>query len=371
MKKAAVLIYLLLAVAAAGQKPTVTPVLEGLDPVLLLQGKEVQGTDKISVTRGNFQYLFSSDANKVAFEKEPERFAIQLKGACALFGAPVAGNPDLWVVHEGKIYIFASEQCVKNFKASPEKFLESSVPAWTSTRSAEKNARSLLEKTVKAMGGSARLNSIHGFQEKLTASDTRRDGTPQSFESTDTYVFPGRMKSESKAPWGEFRQVLTPKEAFMITSRGVRELDEMGRDSMESGRKRHPLVLLRARRDPQFRATALGRARVGETEVERVLIDFSGDRMTLGIEPATNEIRSLSYPGRAPSGEVGEIVREYSDFRDVNGLRLPFKVKCSFKGTLLGRFSPTTESIALNPAVDAATFEKPKDVEKPKERVQQ
>ncbi len=34
-------------------------VLEGLDPVMLLQGKEVQGEMNITVTRGLFRYMFA------------------------------------------------------------------------------------------------------------------------------------------------------------------------------------------------------------------------------------------------------------------------------------------------------------------------
>ena len=147
----------------------------------------------------------------------------------------------------------------------------------------------------------------------------------------------------------------------MISSRGLRELDEVGRNDMEAGRKRHLLVLLRARKDKTFRATTSGRAIVGGTEVERVLIDFAGERMTLGIEPATNSIRSLSYSGRGPGGAVGEVLREYSDYREVNGLRLPFKVTASFQGTPWGRYSPTVASLVLNPSVDALAFERPKE----------
>ena len=47
---------------------TVIP-LEGLDPVMLSQGKEVQGDMKYKVTRGQFQYLFATEENKATFER--------------------------------------------------------------------------------------------------------------------------------------------------------------------------------------------------------------------------------------------------------------------------------------------------------------
>ena len=98
-------------------QPQVTDALEGLDPVMLVQGKEAQGELKITITRGRFRYLFANEANKAAFEKDPARYEIQLGGACARMGAPVTGIADLYTVHNGRIYIFGSEQCKKLFVA--------------------------------------------------------------------------------------------------------------------------------------------------------------------------------------------------------------------------------------------------------------
>src|ERR1700741_3624485 len=63
----------------AASRETLIP-LEGLDPVMLSQGKEVQGDMKYTVTRGQFQYLFASAENKATFEKDPARYEIQLDG---------------------------------------------------------------------------------------------------------------------------------------------------------------------------------------------------------------------------------------------------------------------------------------------------
>ena len=77
--------------------------LEGLDPVMLSQGKEVQGDMKFSVKRGKFQYLFANAENQAAFEKDPARYEIQLEGHCARMGPPTGGNPDLYAVHNGRL----------------------------------------------------------------------------------------------------------------------------------------------------------------------------------------------------------------------------------------------------------------------------
>src|SRR6476620_11678820 len=109
---------------------TIIP-LEGLDPVMLTQGKEVQGDMKYKVTRGQFEYIFANAENKATFEKDPTRYEIQLDGHCARMGAPTTGNPDLYTVHNVRIYIFGSEECLTLFNAAPEKYLEVPAPPKT------------------------------------------------------------------------------------------------------------------------------------------------------------------------------------------------------------------------------------------------
>ena len=68
---------------SASQAKTVeaTDALDGLDPVLLVAGKEVPGKSAFSVTRGEFIYLFSTADTKATFDRDPARYEIQLGGA--------------------------------------------------------------------------------------------------------------------------------------------------------------------------------------------------------------------------------------------------------------------------------------------------
>ncbi len=70
---------------------------------------------------------FATAASRKSFESDPERYEIQLKGACAFMarnGAPPgSGDPDRYYVHGGRIYIFASENCRDSFKVAPSRYL--------------------------------------------------------------------------------------------------------------------------------------------------------------------------------------------------------------------------------------------------------
>ncbi len=108
--------------ARADEEPTQAPVaLKGLDPVLLVAGKEEKGKDEFAATRDGFRYRFVSAANQATFEKDPQRYGIQFHGQCARMKEARA-LPDLFLVHKGKIYGFGTEDCLQAFRENPEQF---------------------------------------------------------------------------------------------------------------------------------------------------------------------------------------------------------------------------------------------------------
>jgi putative intracellular protease/amidase/YHS domain-containing protein len=106
--------------AADGEQPREESVaLGGLDPVLLTAGKEAKGRPELFLTRDGFRYLFTDDVNRAKFEKDPERYAIQFQGRCAVMRGSRA-RPDLFAVYKGKIFAFGSEGCKATFLERPE-----------------------------------------------------------------------------------------------------------------------------------------------------------------------------------------------------------------------------------------------------------
>src|SRR6185436_12973486 len=179
---------------AQGSSPTPETVipLEGLDPVMLTQGKEVQGDMKYKVTRGQFEYLFANAENKATFEKDPTRYEIQLNGSCARMGPPTTGNPDLYAVHNGRIYIFGSEECQTLFKGAPEKYLEGPAPPKTPpTAEMIKRGQDLIAKAAETLGGS-KLDQLASFQ--------RKDVKGNEVKSNLLLAFPDALRQETVRP---------------------------------------------------------------------------------------------------------------------------------------------------------------------------
>lgn len=325
--------------------------LEGLDPVMLSQGKEVQGDMKYRATRGRFEYLFASEENKAAFEKDPSRYEIQLNGHCARMGAPVSGNPDLYTVHNNRIYVFGSEACQTLFKAAPEKYLEVS-PKRTSPPAPEliKRGHDLIDKAVAALGGAAKLDQLVSFQKK--------DQRANDVKTQLLLAFPDVMRQESSDGNHFSLSVITPSESFLQFDNNVRPMPEANRTAINQQLLRELIVLFRARTRPDFKAW-LNTNASGEKQTQSVDIELSGFTTTLGIDPESGRVVRQSYRGRGPGSVLGQIEINYSDYRAVAGLLLPFKTTATFDGEPYPALSATIEEITINGQIDPASFKKP------------
>ncbi len=316
--------------------------LEGLDPVALTKGQQLDGDKKFTVTRGGFQYQFANAENKAIFEKDPERYEIQMNGACARMGPGVTGDADDYDIYEGRIYVFASKNCHTRFMKNPDKFVESKqkpLPPFPSSAEAAANGKKLLARAVDALGGAAALDGVAAYQESRARNKEIR-----------TFAFPDRYHAERT-----FNEKIHVQEtiaggvAFVIGPDGsVREISKDNASALQRDNRRELLVLLRARNDAGFRAVALDDHSIG--------IEYKGDRVSLIVDP-TGRVAGLKYFGRTGMG-FGEISRNYSDYRATGKLTLPYQITQSFEGQTDPNPIVVT-SIVLNPELPANTFAKP------------
>ena len=339
-----IIVALAYSVASAQAPATVIP-LEGLDPVMLTQGKEVQGDMKFKVTRGQFQYIFANAQTQATFEKDPTRYEIQLNGHCARMGAPTGADPDLYYVHKGRIYIFGSEECQTLFKGAPEKYLEVPPPPKAPpTEAMIKRGQELLAKAVGVLGGS-RLDQLQTFQ--------RTELRGNQAKSVLILALPDSVRQETIRPTFTLASVITPSESFTVFNNAARPMPEANRAAIYKELYHDPIFLLRARTQPDFKAW------LASGSDERLEVELPEFTTTLGIDPATGRIVNQTYRGRGPGGLVGEIVINYSDFRTVEGMSLPFKTEATFDGQPFPALSATIEAITINGQVDPSSFKKP------------
>ena len=84
--------------------------LRGYDPVAYFElGKPTRGLAQFSATHKGSKFLVASAKNQAAFAAEPEKYAPQFGGFCALGtanGYKVATEPDAFKVVDGKLYLY-------------------------------------------------------------------------------------------------------------------------------------------------------------------------------------------------------------------------------------------------------------------------
>ncbi len=88
-----------------------------------------------------------------------------------------------------------------------------------------------------------------------------------------------------------------------------------------------------------------------------VHVGLDGDTNALGIDPETGQILSIAYRGTTFMGAPGEVEQHYSDFREVDGLMLPFASSTTFNGEPM--LTGTVESTEVDVEVEDSEFEMP------------
>src|ERR1700749_4087095 len=99
-------------------------ILKGYDPVAYFtQKKAVKGSPKYQTTYQGATYYFSSPADLATFKKSPSKYVPQYGGFCANGIAnrqANAGDPTVFFVLKGKLYVCASPEAGKEFNSKPE-----------------------------------------------------------------------------------------------------------------------------------------------------------------------------------------------------------------------------------------------------------
>jgi len=225
------------------------------------------------------------------------------------------------------------------------------------TAEGAERAGALLDRAVEAMGGAERVDAARGLRVVGTATQVTPQGE-MAIDVATTHLFPDRFRQELTLPFGSMSMVVGPEGGFAVSPQGVMDLPASQLAALRSAAKRDPLALLRLRDDPDLVATALAPVELDGTPLERLQLELDGNVTLVDLDPQTGEIRRISYRDAGPTGQPGETVRVYTDYRDVDGgLRYPFAVVGSFEGEK--SFEAAVESVELDPEVEEAEFEKP------------
>ena len=97
-------LVLLGGIRVADATTTARTVLQGLDPVLLVEGAMEKGSPAYSLYSNGYRYLFASRENKELFRAAPGRYVVANPGYCPITGKRV--RPDAWRLIDGRVVLF-------------------------------------------------------------------------------------------------------------------------------------------------------------------------------------------------------------------------------------------------------------------------
>jgi len=205
-------------------------------------------------------------------------------------------------------------------------------------------------------GGAAKLDAITSLELKRVRT-YQADGEDKEHATVTRVLFPDRFRLDDVWHSGSASDFVRGGAGYRIGSDGAWPMDEIVRREFIKSFRRNPLVLLKARNQPGFRAVSAGRGKVGDQDVEWLTIGLDGASSTLGIDATTGRVLSVRYRGRAPSA-IGDVTRTFSDFRDVDGLVLPFAVSTTYNDSAAVAPRPFA-AVTVNAKFDAKLFATP------------
>ncbi|MEM6665050.1 MAG: YHS domain-containing (seleno)protein [Pseudomonadota bacterium] len=114
-------------------------------PVGEAQPKAVPGLASITAEWNGAKWAFATEENKATFLADPEKFAPAYDGHCAYGlakGGKVPGNPNLWRIVDGTLYLNINPPVVGFWEEDIPGFISTAEQNWTSAEAKPASAKS-------------------------------------------------------------------------------------------------------------------------------------------------------------------------------------------------------------------------------------
>jgi YHS domain-containing protein len=113
-------------------------VLSGYDPVsYFTEGKPEKGLAELSASYDNGTYWFKSADHRAMFVANPDRYAPQFGGLCAIDlsrGVKTEPDPEAWTIADGKLYVFSDKRGPSFFAEQGPSIVEAAAKNWPTSK---------------------------------------------------------------------------------------------------------------------------------------------------------------------------------------------------------------------------------------------
>jgi YHS domain-containing protein len=108
--------------------------IDGYDPVsYFTDDRAERGTADLTAIWNGAVWHFTSNAHRELFTANPEKYAPQYGGYCALgmaHGGDVPTNPEAWTIHDGKLYLNMIKEVATTWRYNPDKLVKRADLKW-------------------------------------------------------------------------------------------------------------------------------------------------------------------------------------------------------------------------------------------------
>ena len=116
------------------QYATANGAIDGYDPVAYFtDGAASKGSPDITTTWNGAEWRFTSEAHRDAFIADPEKYAPQYGGFCALgmaHGGAVPTDPTAWTIYEDQLYLNMIPAVTITWRYNPDKLVPRADENW-------------------------------------------------------------------------------------------------------------------------------------------------------------------------------------------------------------------------------------------------
>jgi zinc protease len=317
--------------------------------------------NELQTYRERVNAISVEDIQRVAQQYlHPDKLAIVLVGDASVFAKDLAGvgfdqveripiaeldltSPDL-----------RRHTPPRSGRLEPVAYRQTAAPS-SPARGTDDGARALIARAVAAKGGLALLRSIQTVRAESVAT-VQSNGINADLPSTTTIRYPGEFRIDATTPAGRLVQVFSAGKYWVQDSSGVRDAPESMAALIRGNVQRDTIPLLLALNDGKISASVGEIAEDGRKMPVLEVTLPGGGPLTLIFDPLTALLAKTKYRMSNPTGEVS-VEEIYSNYRDVNGLKVPFTTEVRRDGA--PAVQRTLRKFEFNVLIDSALFSKP------------
>jgi zinc protease len=233
----------------------------------------------------------------------------------------------------------------------PEGTSKAAVPA---AAASTPEGTALAARVAKAYGGEAKLKTITALRRNVKVTAKTPQGDMQ-IEIDATEIFPDKSVQLMKTPMGEMTMVASPAGAFMKMGAMTRDLPTPQKDAMLKEIPQTPMFILGHTDTLKPLFTVSGKETINGVQTDILDVNVAGALLRWNVDPEGRILRT--WTKGMEMGQEVEQVNEFSDYRAVDGMQIPFKVVMKRNGEEAG--AAELIEIQVNPTVDPKVFEKP------------